>query len=102
MLSVRASKGSQKVDDKFLNQYLIPLSSTAETVDAVYISRDVTVFFQMTVSPSLNLKGITELTNELPAFAKKRICIVFVVPDHDPTCKPYKCQKIVIPLGVPK
>src|SRR6266545_221510 len=104
MLSVRASKGSQKVGDKFLNQYLIPLSSTAETVDAVYISGDVTVFFQMTVSPShsLNLKGITELTNELPAFAKKRICIVFVVPDHDTTCKPYKRQKIVIPLGVPK
>jgi len=29
-------------------------------------------------------------------------CIVFVVPDHDTTCKPYKRQKIVIPLGVPK
>jgi len=63
-------------DEEFLNQYLIPLSST------VVIFKGVTVFVQMTVSPShiLNLKGITELTNGLPAFAKNRICIVFVVP----------------------
>jgi hypothetical protein len=58
----------------------------------------------MTVSPShsLNLKGIIELTNKLPAMGKKRICIVFVVPDHDTTRKPYKRQNIVIPCGVPK
>ena len=106
-LSVRGDKGSQRVGKEFLNQYLIPLSSTAETIDSVVILENVTVLFQMTVSPShsLNLKGITELTNELPALAKKRICIVFVVPDHDTTCKtckPYKCQNIVIPHGVPK
>ncbi len=61
-------------------------------------------FFQITVFPShdLNLKGITELIDELPASVKKRICIVFVIPDHDTTCKPYKRQRIVIPLGVPK
>src|SRR5258705_300477 len=58
----------------------------------------------MTVSPShsLNLNGITKLTKELPAMAKKRICIVFVVPDHETTHKPYKRQNIVIPRGVPK
>jgi hypothetical protein len=80
-LSVRADKG--------------PLSLTAETAST---SSKTSVLFQMTVSPShsLNLKGITELTNELPAFAKKRICIVFVVPDHDTTRKPYKRQNIVI------
>jgi len=102
-LAVRAGKGSQRVGEEFLNQYLIPLSSTAETVDSVDILENVTVFFQMTVSPfhSLNLKGITELTNELPAHAKKRICIVFVVPDHETTCKPYKRQNIVIPPGTP-
>ena len=103
-LSVRAGKWSQDVGGEFLNQYLIPFSSTAETVDAVCISKYVTIFFQMTVSPShsLNLKGITELVNELPATAKKRICIVFIVPDHDTTCKPYKRQKIAIPRGVPR
>jgi hypothetical protein len=101
-LSVRAKKGSQKVGEEFLSQYLIPLSSTAETVDAASISEYVTVFFQMTVSPchSLNLKGITELTDELPASAKKRVCIVFVVPDDETTCRPYKRQNIVIPQGV--
>ena len=103
-LADRAGKGSQRVGAEFLNQYLIPLSSTAETIDSVNILENVTVLFQMTVSPShsLNLKGITELTNELPAFAKKRICIVFVVPDHETTRKPYKRQNIVIPHGVPK
>ena len=103
-LSVRAKPGSQWVSEEFLNQYLIPLSSTAETIDSVDILEDVTVLFQMTVSPShsLNLKGITELTNELPAMAKKRICIVFVVPDHETTRKPYKRQNIAIPRGVPK
>jgi len=103
-LSVRADKGSHRVGEEFLNQYLIPLSSTAETVDSIDILDDVTILFQMTVSPShnLNLKGITELTDELPAFAKKRICIVFVVPDHDITRKPYQRQKIVIPRGMPE
>ena len=102
-LAVRAGRGSQRVGEEFLNQYLIPLSPTAETVDSVDILENATVLFQMTVSPShsLNLKGITELTNELPAHAKKRICIVFMVPDHETTCKPYKRQNIVIPPGVP-
>jgi len=57
----------------------------------------------MTISPShsLDLKGITELTNELPAFAKERI---LYCPDHDTTVtrKPYKRQNIVISCGVPK
>ena len=93
-LSARAEPGFRKVGDEFLNEYLVPLSSTQETIDAVYISGDVTVFFQMTISPSHNLnQGITELTDELPAAAKKKICIVFVVPDHaSPTtsedCRP--------------
>ena len=51
-LSVRAEKGSQRVGEKCLNQYLIPLSSTAETIDGVDIFEDVTVLFQMTVSPT--------------------------------------------------
>ncbi len=103
-LSVRADRGSRNVGDRFLNQYLIPLSSTAEAIDAACIFKDVTVLFQITVSPShaLNLKGITELIDELPHNAKKRICIVFMVPDHDTTCRPYKRQNIDVPLGVPK
>ena len=101
-LAVRTTARSRKVAVNFLNQYLIPLSSTAETIDSVYISRDVTVFFQITVSPShdLNLKGITELTDELPHDAKKRVCIVFVLPDRVTTVRPYKRQKIVSPAGV--
>jgi len=102
-LSVRAEPGFRNVGDRFLNQYLIPLSSTAETIDAVCILKDVTVLFQITVSTShpLNLKGITELIDELPYNAKKRICIVFIVPDHVTTCRPYKRQNIDVPLGVP-
>jgi hypothetical protein len=55
----------------------------------------------MTVSPShkLNLEGITELTDELPAAAKKRICIVFVVPDQETTVRNYQRQTIVHPIG---
>ena len=103
-LSVRAEPVSRNVGDRFLNQYLIPLSSTAEAIDAACIFKDVTVLFQITVSPShaLNLKGITELIDELPYNAKKRSGIVFIVPDHGTTCRPYKCQNIDIPLGVPK
>jgi hypothetical protein len=51
-LSVRKEARSRKVAVTFLNQYLIPLSSTAETIDSVYISKDVTVLFQITVTPS--------------------------------------------------
>jgi hypothetical protein len=39
ILSVRATPGSRKVAEDVLDQYLIPLSSTAETIDAVYISQ---------------------------------------------------------------
>ena len=100
-LSVRKEARSRKATINFFNQYLIPFSSTAETIDSVYISKNVTVLFQVTVSAShnLNLKGITELTDELPFEVKKRICIVFVLPDHDMTLKPYKCQTIIVPTG---
>ena len=100
-LSVRKEARSRKVAIDFLNQYLVPLSSTAETIDSVYISKDVTVLFQITVSAShdLNLKGISELTDELPFQAKQRICIVFVLPDHDTSLKPYKRQRIAVPTG---
>jgi hypothetical protein len=103
MISVREQARSRKVAITFSNQYLIPLSSTADTIDSVYISKDVTVLFRITVFPShdLDLKGITEIIDELPPDAKKRICIVFVVPDHDVIVKQYKRQKIVIPAGTP-
>jgi len=101
-LSVWSAKGSQRVGKEFLNQYLIPLSSTTKTIDSIDILKNITVLFQITVSPShkLDLKGITELTNKLPAFVKKRICIVFVV--YETTRKPYKCQSIVISRGIPE
>ncbi|KIM85700.1 hypothetical protein PILCRDRAFT_341997 [Piloderma croceum F 1598] len=51
-LSVRKEAKSRKVAITFLHQYLIPLSSTVKTIDSVYISKDVTVFFQITVTPS--------------------------------------------------
>jgi hypothetical protein len=31
---------------------------------------------------------------------KKRICIVFVLPDHNTSLRPYKRQKIVAPVGI--
>lgn len=100
-LSIRKEARSRKVHGDFLRQYLIPLSSTAKAIDSVYISDSVTVLFQITVSPDhdLLLHGITELIDELPANAKKRICIVFVVPDHNTTLKPYRRQRIVQPAG---
>ena len=100
--SVRKEANSPHVAMKFLNQYLIPLSPTAEAIDSVYISKDVTVLFQITVSAShdLKLKGITELIARLPYQATRRICIVFVVPDHKTTLRPYKRQKIVLPVGM--
>ena len=102
-LSVREKPGSRKVAKHVLDQYLIPLSSTAETIDSVYISETVTVLFQITISPKhdLNLKGIMELINELPADAKQRICILFIVPDHETTVLHYQRQTIVVPYGVP-
>jgi hypothetical protein len=103
-LSVRAGPGSCKVAEDVLHQYLIPLSSTAETIDAVYISENVTVLIQITISEphDLNLKGILELIDELPYNAKRRICILFVVPQHETTTSNYKRQAIVFPPGTTK
>jgi hypothetical protein len=96
-LSVGEKIYSRKVSGNYLCQYLIPLSSTAETIDAVYISTAVTVFFQITAAQThpLNLNGITELVDELPHNAKQSVCIVFVVPDS--VKKPYQRQRIVVP-----
>ena len=100
MLSVQKEARSRKVAITFLNQYLIPLSSTAETIDSVYISKDIAVLLQIMVSLShnLNLKGITELTDELPFKVnseKDMYCLC-----GETTLKPYKCRMIVAPAEI--
>jgi hypothetical protein len=93
-LSVRAAKGSRAVHSKYLKRYLVPISKTKESVDAVWLAKDSTAFFQATVNPNHELKGngITELLNELPNDAKK----------HDERTKNFKKQKISFPAGTPQ
>jgi hypothetical protein len=100
-LSVRAKKGSRDVHAKYLNQYLIPVSKTQESVDAVWMSNECTAFLQMTVSPqhAVKLLEITTLTNELPFNATQNVCIVFVVPKGDKSTLDFKPQSIVYPVG---
>jgi hypothetical protein len=102
-LSVRAAKGSRKVNDKYLNRYMVPISKTKESVDSVWISKAVTVFFQMCVSPRhpMKLHGILEILAQLPAEAQKDVRIVFVLPANDEPTKDFKSQKIERPAGLP-
>jgi hypothetical protein len=102
-LSIRASKGSPNVDDKYFDQYLIPVSKTQESVDSLVITRKRTVFFQMTVKPGqhgMKIQGILNILNELPANAKRNIAIVFVLPSGDQETRKFGLQKVTnIPPG---
>lgn len=103
-LDVRAGPNSRAVHQKYLNRYLIPISKTQESVDAVWISKTMTVFFQMTVKRyhGTKLRGVIEALNQLPAHARTNICIVFVVPKNDIGVKGFQSQKILAPVGTPQ
>jgi hypothetical protein len=45
-LSVRAAYRSPNADSKYFGQYLLPISKTQESVDAVVITKHFTVFLQ--------------------------------------------------------
>jgi hypothetical protein len=100
-LSVRAAPGSRKADAKYFNQYLLPMSNTQESLEAVVITKDLTAFLQMTVSPKhgIRLKEILTLLDELPADAKSNLCIVFVLPSDDKETRSFKVQSIQSPQG---
>jgi len=102
-LSVLAGKGSQKVADKYLGQYMIPVLKTQESIDSVWLSEEVTVLFQITVSGNhpLKFRGIIKLLDPLPAKAKKDVRIVFVVPAGDKSTANFKQQNITCPIGTP-
>jgi hypothetical protein len=84
-LSVRAAPRSRTAHAKYFGQYLLPISKTQESVDAVVIYKYFTVFLQMTVTarPGIKLDGILDLLKELPSNAKKQLFIVFVLPSDD-------------------
>jgi hypothetical protein len=85
-LSVRAGKGSPNVDVKYFGQYLIPISKTQQSIDALLICRKFTILFQMTVSPKkhgIKFQGIADVLKDLPANAKRDVRIVFVLPAGD-------------------
>ncbi|KDQ19358.1 hypothetical protein BOTBODRAFT_41603 [Botryobasidium botryosum FD-172 SS1] len=101
--SIRSKPRSQSVAPEFQNRYLIPVSQVAASVDSVWIGPDVTVFFQITVSPDhpIKLSGLLQLTkkDKLPNNARKKICIIFVVPAGDAKTENFKRQTIDSPLG---
>ncbi len=101
MLSVRAAPRSQNADATYFGQYLLPISKTQESVDAVVITKDFTVFLQMTVTTrhGIKLNGILDLLKELPANAKKNLRIVFVLPSDDKETQSFGRQKIISPQG---
>jgi len=100
-LSVRAAPGSQKAHAKYFNQYLLPMSKTQESLDAVVIAEHFTALLQMTVSArhGIKLNGILDLLNDLPANPRKNLRIVFVLPSDDKETRSFKCQSITYPQG---
>jgi hypothetical protein len=105
-LDVGAAPGSCEVHDKYLKRYLVAISKTKGSVDSVWLSKDRTVFFQVTVktNPGINGPGIIELVNELPSDARRNVSIVFVVPlSHKATeLQSFKPQEVIFPDGTPK
>jgi hypothetical protein len=100
-LSVRAAPRSRTAHAKYFGQYLLPISKTQESVDAVVIYKYFTVFLQMTVTarPGIKLDGILDLLKELPSNAKKQLFIVFVLPSDDEETRSFGRQKIIPPQG---
>jgi len=100
-LSVRAAPRSQTAHAKYFGQYLLPISKTQESLDALVIYQYSTVFLQMTVSTKhcIKLNGILDLLKELPANAKKNLYIVFVLPSDDKETQSFGPQKIIFPQG---
>jgi hypothetical protein len=100
-LSVQATTGANTVHSKYLKRYLVAVSKPEESVDSVWLGKNYTVFFQMTVNPNHGLDGheVMQLVNELPADARKDVRIVFVVPHHDEQTKKFERQKITFPMG---
>jgi hypothetical protein len=100
-LAVWAKPGSRDVSTQYLKRYMIPISKREESIDSIWISKDVTVLFQITVSPNhpLKYRGLFETINSLPANAKKSILIVFLVPAGDEQTKNFKRQPIDFPAG---
>jgi hypothetical protein len=100
-LSVRAAPRSQTAHIKYFGQYLLPISKTQKSVDAVVIYQYFTVFLQITVTArhGIKLDGILALLKELPANAKKKLYIVFVLPSDDKETRSFGHQKIIAPQG---
>ena len=99
-LDVRASKGSRNVDPVYLNRYLIPWSKINNSMDAMWISKDTTVFLQMTkqLYHGMHFEGIWVLYKELPYNATKNVCLLFVIPG-DVSMVSFHRQKINFPIG---
>jgi hypothetical protein len=72
-LSIRACKFSDAVGAEHYHRYMIPFKKTQESIDAVLLTKDTTVLFQITVSPThrLNLHEIIGIRNQLPANAQR-------------------------------
>jgi hypothetical protein len=99
-LDVRATKYSRSVNPDYLNRYLIPWSKICNSVDAMWISKDATVFLQMTkqLRHGMNFEGIFVLYKELPYNACQNVCLLFVIPD-DECMASFHRQKIHFPIG---
>lgn len=100
-LSVRVAPRSQKVHPMYFGQYLLPISKTQESIDAMVITMYFTVFLQMTVTTrhGIKLNGVLDLLKELPATAKKNLRILFVLPLDDEETRSFGRQRIISPQG---
>jgi hypothetical protein len=83
-LDIREKSGSHDVHPDFLDLYMTPISKNEPSIDALFISstQKATFLFQMTVSRShpVKFRGLDKVFNNLPANARKKIYIVFVIP----------------------
>jgi hypothetical protein len=75
-LDIQESSGLKKVHPNFLNLYIIPISESEPSIDALLISSTYTTFlFQMTVSEHhpISFEGLNKVVSKLPAKARKDI-----------------------------
>lgn len=82
-LDVRMEKGSHDVAKDFLHLYLVPIWKNNASFDALYITKEATFLFQMTVTKNhpISYHGLSNLYDSLPAKARKFI-FVFIIPEQ--------------------
>ncbi|KIM82692.1 hypothetical protein PILCRDRAFT_88384 [Piloderma croceum F 1598] len=89
----------------FLGLYMVPIAESEPSIDALFISSAyTTLLFQMTVSDRhpVSFQGVDKIVNNLPAKARKDICIVFVIPARGSSGEAFRGIQSIQPIDTPQ